>query len=132
MHRKQFHLPDDHLIDIHFHASRLAWMENKREIQRSEGCGGLVEYAWSSLSHSEGLSADVLRYVAAFNTDSLVATPTSDRLRAFDTLRNSILLLSQSEKRSKVPKELSAITEQTHIPVYIDGFSRPTRKCRMK
>jgi len=45
--------------------------------------------------------------------------------------RRSLYQKSKEATPEKIPKELASIIEQTLIPVYMDGTSRPPRKCRI-
>ena len=133
---------DFHQLDLHFlHASR-SWRMNKREIFADPGSSGLFEYVCIlMLFHVE------LRYIPKPHTlvtleSSSVSELVLDVSDAFKSVSESDIEVLASERRNiyrqskdylpnRVPKELASISEQTLIPIYLDGLPRPPRKCRI-
>ena len=101
------------------------------------------------LSMSCALSCDYwfIRYVGMMQKNQSMDTafdpasildPLSFRKRSPDGAmqkfaidRRNLYKKSKETAPDKIPKELASIIEQTLIPVYMDGASRPPRKCRI-
>jgi hypothetical protein len=55
----------------------------------------------------------------------------NEALQKYAIDRRLLYKKSKESAPDKIPKELASIIEQTLIPVYMDGTSRPPRKCRI-
>lgn len=121
-------------MDFHFFMSNAAWMTNKHQIAKRMGNGGCFGYLNGGDPFREENSIKKFAYLQIFDAQNLTRIPASnhvEELRALRIMHQLLITSEPSEFRRKTPKELSSISEQTNIPVYMDGLARPPRKCRV-
>ena len=134
--RPQFHLPDDHIMDFHFRIAQIEWMRNKEEIFTEPGTGGSFEYSsgvkMNNLSfHDNPDISQIFRVAETLNVQSFLLAASHIHLSVRVGLVRGIHGVKQDRKTLKMRKELASISEQTNIPIYLDGLKRPPRKCRI-
>jgi len=121
-------------MDFHFFMANTAWMANKHQIGKRAGNGGCFRYpnGWAPIREENTIKK--FAYLLIFDAQNLTMIPASnhaEELRSLRTTHQQIIISEPNKFRRKTPKELSSISEQTNIPVYMDGLARPPRKCRV-
>ena len=128
------------MADMFFHSSATRWMGNKNEVFDGMGSSGSFEYSNTHGASCAPMKSSDLGISGSVHPTQAQQPRFSHALRnhiaSADVVmslvgRRSIYLSSKSRPAEKTSKELSSIREQTIIPIYMDGFSRPPRKCRI-